>query len=232
MSCCSGSLAQWLVRRTQDQNVVGSNPASTVFLSKTLNFSLPIWSCWPDSSPVECYSEPPSATKIGILGNLPCCGADLKWTFPRFFRDRLSGHVMAAWPIKSLGVCLFSACKTSRLILRRNMGVDLFNEIVLMIEEPPLRKTLWKRLAPGMHGRSYQTKPGRPSGCQVNIKCFYAKSLGSNYRNISSLTLVQKVIRGYLQTTVDINYSWAYLWLISHDLSHGVPLMLILWAIT
>jgi hypothetical protein len=40
---------------------------------------------------------------------------------------------------------------------------------------------------------SNQTKP---SGCQVNIKCFYAKStcLGSNYRNIISLILVQKVI--------------------------------------
>jgi hypothetical protein len=85
---------------------------------------------------------------------------------------------------------------------------------------------LWKRLAPGMPGRSYQTKPGLPSGCQVNIKCFYAKStcLGSNYRNIGSLTLVQKVIPGYLQRSVD-NYSRAYLWLISHDLSHGVPLM-------
>jgi hypothetical protein len=57
----------------------------------------------------------------------------------------------------------------------------------------------------GMPGRSYQTKPG-------------------NYRNINSLTLVQKVISGYLQRTVD-NYSRAYLWLISHDLSHGVPLM-------
>jgi hypothetical protein len=45
-----------------------------------------------------------------------------------------------------------------------------------------------------MAGRSYQTKPGLPSGCQLNIKCFYAKStcLGSNYRNISSLTLVQR----------------------------------------
>jgi hypothetical protein len=51
----------------------------------------------------------------------------------------------------------------------------------------------------GMPGKSYQTKPDLPSGCQVNIKCFYAKStrLGSNYRNISSLTLVQKVIPGY-----------------------------------
>jgi hypothetical protein len=78
-----------------------------------------------------------------------------------------------------------------------------------------------------MPGRCNQTKPGLPSGCQVNIKCFYAKSacLGSNYRNISSLTLVQKVIPGYLQRTVD-NYSLAYLWLISHDLSHGVPLKL------
>jgi hypothetical protein len=60
-----------------------------------------------------------------------------------------------------------------------------------------------------MPGISYQTKPDLASGCQVNIKCFYAKStcLGSNYRNISSLTLVQKVIPGYLQRTVD-NYSW------------------------
>jgi hypothetical protein len=77
-----------------------------------------------------------------------------------------------------------------------------------------------------MPGRSYQINPGLPSGCQVNIKCFYAKStcLGSNYGNIRSLTLVQKVIPGYLQRTVD-NYSRAYLpvWLISHDLSHGVP---------
>jgi hypothetical protein len=85
------------------------------------------------------------------------------------------------------------------------------------MREPPLRKTWeysnitkplisYERLAPGMPGRSYQTKPGLPSGCQVNIKCFYAKStcLGSR--------------------TVD-NYNWAYLWLISHDLSHGVPLM-------
>jgi hypothetical protein len=56
--------------------------------------------------------------------------------------------------------------------------------------------------------------------------------LGSNYRNISCLTLVQKVIPGYLQMNVD-NYSWACLWLISHDLSHGVPLMLFIihWAI-
>jgi hypothetical protein len=66
-----------------------------------------------------------------------------------------------------------------------------------------------------MPGRSYQTKPGFPSGCQVNIKCFYVKRtcLGSNYRNINSLTLVQKVIPGYLQRNVD-NYSRAYLWLI------------------
>jgi hypothetical protein len=55
----------------------------------------------------------------------------------------------------------------------------------------------------GMPGISYQTKPGLPSGCQVNIKCFYAKStcLGSNYRNVSSRTLVQKVIPGYMQRT-------------------------------
>jgi hypothetical protein len=50
----------------------------------------------------------------------------------------------------------------------------------------------------------YQTTPGLPSGCQVNIKCFYAKStcLCSNYRNISSLTLVQKVIPGYLERII------------------------------
>jgi hypothetical protein len=93
---------------------------------------------------------------------------------------------------------------------------------------PNLSHKLWKRLAPGMPGRSYQTKPG----CQVNIKCFYAKCtcLGSNNRNISSLTLVQKVIPGYLQRTVD-NYSRACLWLISHDLSHGVPLMFYILAL-
>jgi hypothetical protein len=86
---------------------------------------------------------------------------------------------------------------------------------------------LWKMLAPGMPGRySYQTKPGLPSGCQVNIKCFNAKStcLCSNYRNISSRTLVQNIIPGYLQRPVDTN-SWAYMWLISHDRAHGVPLM-------
>jgi hypothetical protein len=71
---------------------------------------------------------------------------------------------------------------------------------------------------------SNQTRP--PIRVPGEHQVFYAKStcLGSNYRNISSLTLVQKVIPGYLQRTVD-NYSRAYLWLISHDLSHGVPLM-------
>jgi hypothetical protein len=63
------------------------------------------------------------------------------------------------------------------------------------MREPPLRKT-WEysnitqplsSYERGMPGRSYQTKPGFPSGCQVNIKCFYAKGLGSNYRNINSL---------------------------------------------
>jgi hypothetical protein len=48
-------------------------------------------------------------------------------------------------------------------------------------------------------------KPNQAShqGARLNIKCFYAKSacLASNYRNISSLTLVQKVILGYLQRT-------------------------------
>jgi hypothetical protein len=61
----------------------------------------------------------------------------------------------------------------------------------------------------------------------VNIKCFYAKStcLGSNYRNINSLTLVQKVIPGYLQRTLD-NYNRPSLPVAYyHDLSHGVPLM-------
>jgi hypothetical protein len=86
---------------------------------------------------------------------------------------------------------------------------------------------LWKRLAPGMSGRSYQTKPGLPSGCQVNIKCFYAKStcLGSNYRNISSrnissLTLVQDICRGLWIIIAELTCG-----LFPHDLSHGVPLM-------
>jgi hypothetical protein len=81
----------------------------------------------------------------------------------------------------------------------------------------------WKILS----NRSYQTKPGLPSGYQVNIKCFYAKStcLGSNYRNISSLTLVYRRSFQYICRELWINYSRAYLWLISHDLSHGVPLM-------
>jgi hypothetical protein len=69
-----------------------------------------------------------------------------------------------------------------------------------------------------MPGRSYQTKPGLPSWCQVNIKCFCAKStcLCSNCRNISSLTLVQKVIPGYLQRTVD-NFPWSFAWCSPHD---------------
>jgi hypothetical protein len=104
-----------------------------------------------------------------------------------------------------------------RTTTAKNMGILKYHQTSLISYE---------RLTPGMPGRSYQTKPGLPSGCKVNIKCFYAKStcLGSNYRNISSLTLEQKVIPGYLQRTVD-NYSRAYLWLISHDLSDGVPLM-------
>jgi hypothetical protein len=118
-----------------------------------------------------------------------------------------------------------------RTTTAKNMGILKYHQTSLISYE---------RLAPGMPRRSYQTKPCLPSGCQVNIKRFYAKSTcqGSNYRNISSLTLVQKVIPGYfssltlvqkvipgyLQRTVD-NYSRAYLWLISHDLSHGVLLM-------
>jgi hypothetical protein len=72
----------------------------------------------------------------------------------------------------------------------------------------------WHNL-PGMPGRSYQTKPGLPSECQVNIKCFYAKStcLGSNYRNISSPTLVQKVIPGYLQVAY---FPWPFAWCAPH----------------
>jgi hypothetical protein len=73
---------------------------------------------------------------------------------------------------------------------------------------------------------SNQTRP--PIRVPGEHQVFLAKStcLGSNHKNISSLTLVQKVIPGYLQRTVD-NYSRAYLWLISLDLSHGVPLMVI-----
>jgi hypothetical protein len=88
------------------------------------------------------------------------------------------------------------------------------------MREPPLRKTweysnITKPLVSYERGWPQacldgliKPNPGLPLGCQVNIKCFYAKStcLGSNYRNISSLTLVQKVIPGYLQRTVD-NYS-------------------------
>jgi hypothetical protein len=87
----------------------------------------------------------------------------------------------------------------------------------------------YERLAPGMPGRSYQTKLGLPPGCQVKMKCFYAKStcLGSNYRNISSLTLVQKVIRDICRGMWIIIAELTWLWLISHDLSHGVPLMIL-----
>jgi hypothetical protein len=35
-----------------------------------------------------------------------------------------------------------------------------------------------------MPGRSYQTKPGLPLGCQVNIKCFYAKSTCGRFQHI------------------------------------------------
>jgi hypothetical protein len=98
--------------------------------------------------------------------------------------------------------CLFYNCSWllhERTTTAKNMGRLKYHQT---------SHKLWKRLTPGMPGRSYQTEPGLPSGCQVNIKCFYAKStcLDSNYRNISSLTLVQMVIPGYLQRTVD-NYS-------------------------
>jgi hypothetical protein len=111
-------------------------------------------------------------------------------------------------------------CKYVARLIIFNIEV---NRNTQFMREPPLRKT-WEysnitqplsSYERGMPGRSYQTKPGLPSVCQVNIKCFYAKStcFGSNYRNINSLTLVQKVIPGYLQRTV-ANYSRAYLWLI------------------
>jgi hypothetical protein len=94
---------------------------------------------------------------------------------------------------------------------------------------PNLSRELWKRLAPGMPGRSYQTKPGLPSGRQVNIKCFYAKGTCSVLALIIETSAVWPWYRRSFQ---DIcrgldNYSRAYLWLISHDLSHGVPLMCI-----
>jgi hypothetical protein len=82
-----------------------------------------------------------------------------------------------------------------RTTTAKNMGMLKYHQTSLK---------LLKRLAPGMPGWSCQTKPGLASGCQVNIKCLYVKStcLGSNYRNISSLTLVQKVIPGYFQRTI------------------------------
>jgi hypothetical protein len=102
------------------------------------------------------------------------------------------------------------------------------------MREPPLRKT-WEYSNISQSLISYERgwhlacledliKPNQAS--HQGARCFYAKStcLGSNYRNINSLTLVQKVISRYLQRTVD-NYSRAYLWLIAHDLLHGVPLM-------
>jgi hypothetical protein len=88
---------------------------------------------------------------------------------------------------------------------------------------PNLSHKLWKRLVPGMPGWSYQTKPGLPSGCQVNIECFYAKSTchGSNYRNISSLTLVQKVIPEYLPSSQS---SVTLFWLVASALANSVSL--------
>jgi hypothetical protein len=109
----------------------------------------------------------------------------------------------------SMGRHIFNANRAiathERTTTAKNMGILKYHQTSLIGYERGC-------MAPGMPGRYYQTKPGLPSGCQVNIKCFYANStcLGSNYRNISSLTLVQKVIPGYLQRTVD-NYSWAYL---------------------
>jgi hypothetical protein len=96
------------------------------------------------------------------------------------------------------------------------------------MREPPLRKTWeYSKVGPWHAWKilSNQTKPLiRVPGEHQVFLCKKSTCLGSNYRNISSLTLVQKVIPGYLQRTVD-NYSRAFPWLISHDLSHGVPLM-------
>jgi hypothetical protein len=66
---------------------------------------------------------------------------------------------------------------------KKNMGILKYH---------PTSLISYERVLPG---RSYQTKPGLPSGCQVNTKCFYVKStcLGSNYKNINSRTLVQNV---------------------------------------
>jgi hypothetical protein len=84
---------------------------------------------------------------------------------------------------------------------------------------PNLSHKLWKRLAPGMPGRSYQTKPGLPSGCQVSIKCFLALIIETSAVWPWCRRSFQDICRG-----LD-DYSWAYLWLIFHDLLHGVPLM-------
>jgi hypothetical protein len=46
---------------------------------------------------------------------------------------------------------------------------------------------------------SNQTRP--PIRVPGEHQVFLSNRLGSNYRNISSLTLVQKVIPGYLQRT-------------------------------
>jgi hypothetical protein len=65
-----------------------------------------------------------------------------------------------------------------RTTTAKNMGILKYHQTSLISYE--------KRLAPGM----------------LNVPVLS----GSNYRNISSLTLMQKVIPGYLQRTVD-NYS-------------------------
>jgi hypothetical protein len=110
-------------------------------------------------------------------------------------------------------------------------------EFVMHMREPPLRKNgntqispnlshkLWKRLDPGMPGQSYQTKQ--------------ASHQGARWTSIVSILKVP-VLALIIETSAvwtwcrrsfqDIcrgldNYSWAYLWLISHHLSHGVPLM-------
>jgi hypothetical protein len=89
---------------------------------------------------------------------------------------------------------------------------------------PNLTHKLWKRLAPGMPGRFYQTKPDLLSGYQVNIKCFYAKStcLGSNYRNISRSWCsrsFQDMCRGLWIIIAELPvayFPWSFAWCAPH----------------
>jgi hypothetical protein len=84
----------------------------------------------------------------------------------------------------------------------------------------PTSHKLWKRLAPGIACLEDLIKSNQASHQGARwISSVYAKStcLGSNYRNISSLTQSdQNICRGLWIIIAE---------LISHDLSHGVPLM-------